>query len=328
MTNRRKKIAVVALIAFCWSIHVSGYAQTNPETRAASMLFTQFETVAYARADFLSSFDTDDKEKNVDSIANLRLPFGEFVAGLKALGPNVESDLDMRYSAVLVGAKDFGGEDGLGMGMDGLGLINSRKCYIAVLKDGVQPDIDHHFSKSSSESIAGKSVWTWSVPQFEGTPKSTKFYAAQIGSSYFVMANDRPDFEKAVKLLTSTEDSLAASVSIPGWETFSAYKYWINRQFRRSGVYSLDAAGLADLTPDVSSLTFFANVDKRESYIQVRSSDTSMKKIPNLVRGFDQNRLQPQGEGIWQAKIPLSKEETGTDTLFHVFYRFGFGMAL
>jgi hypothetical protein len=327
MNNGRRQFATVALIAFCWLGNLAGHAETNSETRAASVLFKQFETVVYTRTDFLASFDNHDGNV-VDGEDNLILPFGELFEGFQALGPKTESDLEKIYGAVLVGAKDFGGPEGLGFGSDGLGLVNSRKCYIAIQEGDTQPNIDSDFSKASYESIEGKSVWTWSVPLYEGSPKSVKFYAAQIGDSFFVMTNNRPDFEEAVKSLTSAESSKPTSISVPGWATFSAHNYWAYRLYRRGEVRYQNVAGTADLTLDVIALTFFADVDKREGFIQVLSSDTSMKSIPNIWRGFDQNRFQPQGPGIWQATIPLSKDEAGVDSLSYLFYRFGFGVAL
>jgi hypothetical protein len=93
-------------------------------------------------------------------------------------------------------------------------------------------------------------------------------------------------------------------------------------------VINLDAAGMKYLTPDVISLSFFADVDKGESFIQVLSSDTSMKTIPRILPESALNPPQPQGAGIWQTAIPLSNVDTGTYPLFRVFYCFGFGLAL
>jgi hypothetical protein len=321
MTNARRLFAAVALIAFHLFGPLTGHAETGPKTRAASVLFKRFETVAYARTDFLSNLDIRNFGEDVDSLGDLRFPFIELIGGLHGLGPNAGRDVGKGYSAFLAGAKDFAGPEGLGM-------VSSRTCYIGMVEGGAQPDIEPDFRQASYESIDGRQVWTWSMPPYEGYPRPTKFYAAQIAGSYFVMTNNREDFQEAVNALTSAENSESASISAPGWETFSAHKYWVYRLFRRSGVVNSDAAGIRDLTPDVIALTFFADVDKRESFLRVLSSDKSVKTAPKIFRAAELNHFQPLEPGIWQATIPLSKDEAGFDALFEVFYRFGFGVAL
>jgi hypothetical protein len=321
MTKRRRLFVAVALVAFPLPGYLVGHAETKPETRAASMLFKQFETVAYARTDFLSRFDAYDVNKDVDSLANLRLPFLELVGGLRFLGSNAERDVEKSYSAVLVGAKDF-------VGPEGLGAVSSRKCYLGMLEGSAQPDIEPDFRQASYESIDGRQVWTWSIPAYEGHPRPTKFYAVQIASSYFVMTNNREDFREAVNALASAESSQTTSIGVSGWESLSAHKYWVYRLIRRSGVVSSEAAGIEDLTPDMISLAFFADIDKRTGSLRILSSDKSTKAIPKVFRASELNHFQSLEPGIWQETISLSKDEAGFDALFEVFYSFGFGVAL
>jgi hypothetical protein len=320
MKNGRRLFAAIASIAFSSLGILVCHAQTDTETHAASVLFKQFETVAYTRTDFLPSLDKDDPNEN-DGLSDMRFPFLGLLGGLKSLGPNTIRDFKKSYSAVLVGAKDF-------VGPSGLGMVSSRMCYIGILRGSEQPVIESDFRQTAKESIDGRQVWTMSMPPYEGHPQQTEFYAAQIGSSYFVLTNDRQVFLEATRSLTSAESSTPQSITVSGWETFSTHKYWAYRLFRRSGVINLDAAGMKYLTPDVISLSFFADVDKGESFIQVLSSDTSMKTIPRILPESALNPPQPQGAGIWQTAIPLSNVDTGTYPLFRVFYCFGFGLAL
>ncbi len=81
-------------------------------------------------------------------------------------------------------------------------------------------------------------------------------------------------------------------------------------------------------SPDVIALMFFADVDQRESFLRVLSSDTSMKTIPRVLPDSVPNKLQPQGEGFWQASLPLSKDEIDNETMFQLFYSLGFGVAV
>jgi hypothetical protein len=329
MKYRRRRLAVVALIPLCLFGNLAGHAQTSSETRAVSVLFKHFETVAYTRTDFLSSLDALDT-KNVDSEEALKLPFGELIAGLKALEPNTASDLAKSYSAVLAGAQDFGKEPN---GREGFGMASSRKCYVGILEGGAQPNVELNFRKAFYESIDGKQVWTWSKPDSGEGSKLSKYYAAQVAGSYFVMANNRQDFQELANALISADTSKPPSISASGWNTFSAYHYWAYRLIRRSGVVSSDGDAIdpdviRGLRPDVNALAFFVDVDKRESFIQVFSSDTSMKTVPKILPNSELSRLQPQGAGIWQATIPLSKDEAGFAALIKIFYSFGFGVAL
>ena len=321
MTKRRRLLVAVALLAFPLPGYLVGHAETKPETRAASVLFKHFETVAYARTDLLSRLDAYDLNKDVDSLANLRLPFLELIGGLRFLGSNAERNVEKSYSAFLVGAKDFEGPEGLG-------AVSSHKCYVGMLEGSAQPDIEPDFRQASYESIDGRQVWTWSIPAYEGHPRPTKFYAAQIASSYFVMTNNREDFREAVHALASAESSQTTSMGVSDWESLSAHNYWVYRLIRRSGVVSSEATGIEDLTPDMISLAFSADIDKRTGLVRILSSDKSMKAIPKVFRASELNHFQSLEPGIWRETISLSKDEAGFDALFEVFYRFGFGVAL
>src|SRR5271170_3574346 len=276
MTNWRRLFAAVAFIALqlpgCLTVH----AEAGPETRAASVLFKQYETVVYTNASLLSDLNARDFTKDVDSLANLKLPFIELLGGLKALGPNTEKDVEKSYSAFLVGAKNF-------VGPEGLGMFHSRTCYIGVLEGATQSALEPDFRKASYEFIGGRRVWIWSISPDEGYSKPTKFYAAQIAGLYFVMTNNREDFEEAANALTVAENSKPASISVSGLETFRTHKYWAYRLIRRSGIINSDTAGIRNPTPEVVALTFFADVDQRESFIQVISPDKAMKTIPKVV---------------------------------------------
>lgn len=301
-------------------MNVTGYTETNPEHRAALVLLKQFETVAYTRTAFLSSSDTLSPNE-VDSAADLRLPFLELIGALKVLGPDASRDLETSYSAVLVGAKDF-------VGPKGLGAVTSRKCYVGILEGGAQPNVEPDFRQASHESIGGRQVWTWSTGPSEGASKPNEFYAAQISNSYFLMTNNREDFQEAANALASVQAFKPTLIGVPGWETFSKYGYWAHRSIHRNGAISSAAAGIHDLTPDLMTLTFFADVDRKESFLRVFSSDKSTETAPKVLPQSELKRLQPLGGGVWQAAIPLSKDEAGFDLLFEVFFRFGFGAAL
>lgn len=179
-------------------------------------------------------------------------------------------------------------------------MVTSHDCYIGLLKDGKQPNLASDFHPAKSESLGGQQVWTWDIPPSEGHPQPTTFYFAQIAESYFVMTNNRQDLQEVVSELTSAESPKTAPVTVPGWKTFSAYNYWAYRSIRRSGITHADAyaSGLTNLPPTVMALAFFADMNARESYFQVYSSDKTMKTTPKGLKAAELMRFQPVGAGI------------------------------
>jgi hypothetical protein len=318
--NKRQQRAAAGIVAFSSLCYMTGHAQTSQEIRAASALFEQYETVAYARADLSAGSDTNGP-LHVDSVVNLKLPFEELIAAIHILGPTTAADLRNGYGSVLMGAKDF-------VPPKGIGAVRSRKCYIGVLEGRVQPNIEADFGNTSHELIGGRRVWTWSTRSSNETPSPTEYYAAQIANSYFVMTNNPQDFEQIVRAITSGESSKSAPTGVFGWETFSTHKYWMSRLLRRDGVASPIAAGIKELSPDLAALVFIADVDQRRGSLMVLSSDRAMKTVPSVFLDSESNRLQPLGSGIWQTTIPLTNDQAGFNTLFRVFYSFGFGAFL
>jgi hypothetical protein len=321
MTKRRRQLAATASIAFTLFFAYSTCdGQTATEVRAAAVQFKQFEVVAYTKTQFLSSSEPHGVG-TVDSESNLRLPFLVLIGSLRYLGPATETAIEESYSSFVVGAGDFTSPRGLGM-------VHSSTCYIGILKSGAQPNVERYFPGATSESIEGRQVWTWSVPPYEGYPKQTAFYAAQIADSYFVLANNLQDFEATTKALTASEGATTAFMGVPGWTDFSTQNYWLYRSIRRSGVVDLNAAGLSILTADESAIIFFADPGKRASTIRVLSVDPAMKATPKVLPESERSRLQPLGAGVWQALLPLAADEPSFDAMFYLYYFFGFGVAV
>ena len=325
MRKRWKQLAVATLLSFLLLAPTAAHAETIPETRAASVLFQQFETVAYTRSDLLYRYVVHDSSE-VDSEEDLALPFLELLGGLKVLGPKAETDLKRSYGVVLGGAKDSGARDVAQP--TGLGMIGSHNCYIGILQRDAKPNLGADFSRAFHITIDGRPVWTWTTPRSTEETKTHTFYAAQVAGAYLVIANNRQDLRRVARALASAPNAKSEAIHVFGWKNFSAHPFWVYRQIRRRRVSSPDAAGLRGLSSDVVALTFFADVEKRESFLQVLSSDTTMKTAPKVIPDRGNDRLQPRGGGVWQAAIPLSKDEAGFDDLFRIFYRFGFSVLL
>jgi hypothetical protein len=320
MTNCRRQLALIVSIYVVLFAHQKCHADVSEEIRAASVLFNHYEVVASAKADFLSASEPHE-EMGADSETSLRLPFLSLIGSLRFLGANAEIDVEKNYGTFLVGAKDF-------VSPLGLGMVNSHNCYIGILKERVQPNLEQQFGHTTYESIDGRQVWTWSLPPYEGYPKATKFYAAQLAASYFVLSNNLSDFQAVTGALTSAEYAKIGSIKVPDWATFSGQSYWIFRSVQRTGVVDSNAAGISVLTPDVNSIIFFADVNQRIGSVLVLSSDLSMKSKPKVLPVSVPNQFQPLAAGVWQASFPLSRDEAGFDALSHVFYFFGFGLSV
>jgi len=310
------KFALIALAAVTVIGPQIGHGQTDLETHAASALFGEYETVAYAKTGFLFGPGAMD---------HLRAPFVALLGGLNSLGPNAVNDLANSYGSILVGAKDFGAADVL-ESKYGLGAISSHRCYIGVLGPKTLLGLDRDFRKATLESIDGRQVWTWkSTPSEES--QSIRYYAAKVTNSFLVVANNREDFRMMAKTLSSA-DSQSAGTRVSGWTLLSRYDYWAYRALRRGPGVDQEVAGIKELPQDVFAITFFADVGKREAFIQVSSSDKSMTTKPKVLPSTELNLLHPLRPGIWEATIPLSKDEAAFDALFQVFHFLGFGAVL
>ena len=324
---RQKRFSSTAFIGLVIFGYLSGHAESNPQARAASTLFKQYETVVYARTEFLSNLPAPSSPDifKLDAYKrDMRFPFLELLGGLGVLSPDLAGVLEKSYRVFLVGAKDFTEPEGLGM-------VSSTKCYIGVLENGAQPNIEVDFRSASYVSIAGKRIWTWSVPPYEGHPRPTSFYAAQVAGPYFVMTNDLTAFQEAANALVSTE-SVSAPSDVFGWDTFSPYKYWAYRHFGRSGTVTgtkFQPTEEEGSLRDVVAMAFFADLDKGQGFLQVFSSDKSMKAVPKaLLPDVDQNWLQPQKPGVWYARFPLSGSTQDDNPLFTVIGFLGFALYL
>ena len=291
---------------------LAGQPDTNEKMRVTSILLKQYETVVYAQSAILSS-------TNVGQ--TLALPFNELVDALNAIQPGAVSNLQLHYSGLFVGAKDF-------TMPEGLGAVSSHRCYIAMPEDGIPADGNLIFRKAKQASIAGRQVWTWETPPYEGHPKPTDYYAAKIENGLVVVTNDRQDFFAAASDLISSSALDAPALNTPGWKGLIAHNYWIYRAFRRDRVIDRTAAASAGPAANVEALAFGADFDTGSGVIQVISSDQNMTHIPKLLAPSESTQMRPAGLGVWQATIPLSKNQETTNALFQLFYYLGFGVAV
>jgi hypothetical protein len=319
--SRTRRFHAIALLSLFFLGSFEGSAQAGVgNARVASVLFSQFETVGYSASDFLS-IPLTAASAGYDSENDLRFPFLMLIGSLRFLGPSTEHDVETAYRSFYAGARDF-------LGPEGIGMVSSHDCFIGILKGTAKPNLENDFSGAEREVMDGRQVWTWSLPPYDGYPRPTKFYAAQIGDSYFVLANNAKEFEETVRALKAAEGTASPSIGVAGWETFSKYKYWVYRQVRRGGSVDPQITGIKFLTPDISALAFYSDIDSGIGTLSVFSSDATMKVKPNVLPEAALDRLQPKGAGVWQATLPLSKDVLGLDVMYRLYYFFGFGLSL
>lgn len=313
----RFRFALLVVGFLASAINISE-AQTGITAHAAAVMTDHFETVVYTDSRFLTNFRADNKHE--ESLHGLRLPFLELIAGMMSLGPTSATTLESRYASFLVGAKDF-------VMPEGLGLVGSHKCYIGISEEGAQPQLGEIFRQATIEPIDEHTVWTWSMPPYEGHSNPTSFFAAQIGHSYLLVANNREDFRYIARLLASTDTAIANSLRVFDWDNFSAHQYWAYRLLRRDGNSDGEASALTRLDADVTAISFAADIDKRQAVLRVQSSDSEMKTLPKVLPESELMRFHVHGPGVWEANIPLTQDHPGSEAMAGLFYSFGMGIA-
>lgn len=82
-----------------------------------------------------------------------------------------------------------------------LGGVSYRTCHIAILRRGAEQRIAREFSKVEAAPIDARTISTWSIPPSEGYKTPVNFYAAVATGSFFVLTNNREDFEEVANAL-------------------------------------------------------------------------------------------------------------------------------
>ena len=111
---------------------------------------------------------------------------------------------------------------------------------------------------------------------------------------------------------------------IPGWETLSTHDYWVYRPLPKATKLPY----LDRIAPGARALTFFADIDKKQSHIQVYTSDKSENTMPDGLPASKWAQYHRMDPGIWEATIPLDQAATSVGALYEIIAYFGFGVVL
>lgn len=298
-----------------------GMAKRNQESRTASALFAQFETVFYSKADLVSGSDGHG-QLSAQNVRLLGAPFAYLRGGLDSLGKSTAPEILGSSQAVFVGAKDF-------RPPQGLGGVQSKFCYV-ILGRGSIPDLRKYFSTTPVSYTAGAPVWKWFAPPQEGHAKRYSFFMGQVQSSFILISNDLEELQTVANRLTSSDEDTGIT-HIPEWELLSQHDYWGYRQYRHGDAVDREAAGLSDVTPSAKALMFLVDFQKKEGVLRLLASDKSTADKLNSAMRNSRVTLPPleaSNVGAWETVIPLADNERTIERMFIVMGFFGFGVYL
>lgn len=295
-------------------------ASSTPDpSRAASVLFQEFETVFYSRTTLLSRSRTP-RNLSDQQRSTLGLPFAYLLGALDSEAEGLSENVLSNSTVALVGAKDF-------RPPTGLGGVNSRFCYILLLRSGSMFDLREFFHQPP-ESSPEILMWSWSAKlgEFgEGDPRPSTLYATQIEKSYVLLSNDPDEIKTAGKRLTS-DTSFQELGRIRDWTSLNKHDVWGYRRYSHAEISKTTAAGMTDITPTAEALAFFFDSRKETGVLRLFASDsTTPDKIAAAAR---LPQLRPVGSGVWETRIPLLDDEAGAERMTAVMWMFGFGVYL
>jgi hypothetical protein len=320
-TGRMRMLPILAtlLLAGC----TRGMTTKNSELRAASALFTEFETVFYSKPELISSSGAY-KPLSKQDAGFLRLPFVDLQMGLDTLGGHASADILKNSSAILVGTKNY-------RPPIGLGSVQSQYCYIIVFGKWSTFDLRKSVSQAPEISAPAEAVWKWSAPPQEGHPQPYTFYMAQVPHSYVIVSNDRQELQTVAGLLASSHDDTGSLGGIPEWQSVSQDDYWGYRRYRQDGVVDRNAAGMSEVTPSAEALIFSADFQNKKAVLRLLASDdsTAAKMNAAMTKATAAlSPLKPSGTGVWETTIPFAGDRDTGERMFEVMWLFGFGVYL
>lgn len=307
----------VTLLAFLSSGCTRHVANAADQQRASSAMFDQFETVFYAKSDFLSGSGgykgLSQQDANI-----LRGPFADLLQGLDVLGKPASDEILRNTDAVLVGAKDFRPP----AGPTGLGDVQSRFCYAVVLAGRSTFDFGKITSKSAAVSSAETSTLKWAAQRTEGHPEPHPFYAMQVAQSYVLISNNLDDLH-AMAAKLSVSNAVSGLSGIREWESISQHEVWGYRLYQHNEENKA-AAGTSEVMPDAQALVFFLDLKQKVGVVRLFSPTAG------TAEKLDGTRMLPPfkaaGTGTWETTIPLSGDAASGERMVGVMGLFGFGV--
>lgn len=307
----------------------TGTVRESLHARAATSLSEQFENVLYSKPEFVSTWDTRNPLPK-DQASELRYPFAYLWLALDSLSTSAGPDLLANADAVLMGAKDF-------RGPEGIGGVRSQRCYVAVLKSGSSFELQKYVHESSITSTTGLQIWIWSAKLEEfgdGFPRNfgirerpSTLYATKIGQSFFIVSNDLKELETIATRLTSSNGTPRDTVGFSRRAELFQHEMWGYRKYRLNDTNDKMAAGIERVPPTAEELIFFVDATKGTIVLQLTLKDPTPE--PAVAELFTSHKLplpRRSNENTWEAAIPISTDEESFERIFSINFLFGFGV--
>jgi len=319
--NLPRWVCKVTPILLAFLLVCTKSAAAADQGRAISVLTEEFETVFHAKADLLTG--SGGYRRLPGPAANaLRAPFVNLLWGLGALDPQASGEILRNADAVLVGAKDFRPPTG----PTGLGAVQSRFCYLIVLRNQSTFELNGFASKFAGMFPAGASTWKWSARPTEGHPEPYALYATQVAGSYVLISNDVEALRATTTKLSSANNASSPLSGSRDWEHMSQHELWGYRRYQHYEGVNKAAAGTSEVMADAESLAFYVDLRQRRGLVRVHSSTGGTPDKMNKRRMLPPFRAV--GSAVWQATIPLAEAQTVGERMHVVMGLFGFGVYL
>jgi hypothetical protein len=225
--QRQSRILLMVAVVLFWS--EPSFAGRDNALRVVPVLVQQYETVFYADTHLL--LDSSIRVPLTKRDRNLlRLPFSNLTDGLDSLSKSVSTEIFHLSDSVLVGAKQF-------RPPAGLGPVNSKRCYVVVLKSNNTFELGKYFDMPPSASAMGAPVWSWSakIGEFgELDSRPSSFFATQLDHSYLLVSNDVKDLQEVAERLRSLDKESKVTQKFCDWTSINQYPFWGYRQYKHS----------------------------------------------------------------------------------------------
>jgi hypothetical protein len=319
MKYKRQVYTLLLLLATVFAGSEKAMAGTDQQLRAASALFSHFETVFFVAGSHLSEDSLDEPPREASNM--VLSPLYELREAMKALAGNHAAGLLSGNDAILVGARDF-------LPPKGLGPVRSQRCYIIVLRGHSTVDLDAHSGTASILTVAGTKVLGWSaaIGEFgEEDPRPTSFYANTINGQYILVSNNLDDLKTISETLSSATNPNRVLEEIREWKQIKGYAVWGYRRYKRrkTGDATVGDASLAIASAE--ALTFRVDFGAKVCVLSVSGSEAN---VDGAIKGNPTAAFLPfrrQGLGTRSSTILLSDNQQSTDQLFAAISLLGFG---
>ncbi len=289
------------------------------ETRAAAVLFDNFETVFHTVPALLLGTRGD------VGVGFAQEPFGYLLFAFDKIGKEVRTAVFADSQSVLLGTKDY-------RPPDGLGRVVATRCYVIVLRKRNTVEISKYFDKFSVVSDRGTPIWAWSADIGEFGDRGThlsSLYATQVTHTYVVVSNNLEELKTVSNQLASSDEG-AMPPRIREWDDVRKHEFWGYRKYRLGQDQQTDPifTGMRGIEPDADALILYVDLIHDVGVLRLLSSNTENTTANSLSSVWKIPPLTPSGQEEWETKFPLKGPGPYSESSFKVLWLFGLGVVV